>query len=591
MMEREVKTMFDRDFIRVLKIDLTNRSFEVADRPDLVSYLGGVGIAAKLLDEEVHYDLDGLDPQQPIIFAIGPLSTVFPVVTKTCCMFRSPLTGELGESYAGGRLAMAMLYAGYDALVITGRADRPVYLSITSRAVKIKKADPLWGTTTEEAGRYLRENETGRGFRSIVRIGQGGEAGIRFANLNVDTYRHFGRLGPGAVFGSKNLKGMVVSGDKHYSIPPESYKEYRKAYGDIYKRVTETEVMEKYHDLGTPVNVLKLNAMNALPTKNLQSGHYDNADAFSGEAFAEESLIRKVACIGCPIGCIHVGQVRRLFGSKSHEYETISLAYDHELIFALGTFLGTNNKVDFYSLLDKVEGYGIDVMTTGVLLGWMTEAYQNGLISEEELGTRLEFGFVEGYLKAIEGLVKGGNEFYRTASQGVEAASAKYGGQDYAMALGKTEMTGYHTGYGAALGQAVGARHSHLDNGGYSYDQSRDPKEIEQFVKTIFDEEVARCALNCLVICLFARNVYDLPTVVTALNSIGLTWTQEELQQLACNIMKLKMDIKRKMGFDFKELRFPKRFFETESLHGILDQTVMEKMLELYIQQVDQLVG
>ncbi|MGE5372100.1 MAG: aldehyde ferredoxin oxidoreductase N-terminal domain-containing protein [Solirubrobacterales bacterium] len=581
--------MFDRNYLRILNIDLSTRSFEITDRKDLHDYLGGVGLATKLLDENLQYDKDPLDPEQPIIFAIGPMSTIFPVVTKTVCMFRSPLTGELGESYAGGRLAMAMLYAGYDAIVIRGRADRPVYLSIGSRTVSIKKADPLWGANIEETGRYLREVEKGRGFRSIVRIGRAGEKQIRFACLNVDTYRHFGRLGAGAMFGAKHLKAMVVAGEKDYAIPPELWKEYRKVYGEIYKRVTKTEIMEKYHDLGTPVNVLKLNAMNALPTRNLTESSFDKAHEFSGESFAEERLIRKVACIGCPIGCIHVGQYRRLFGS-SHEYETSNLPYDHELIFSLGTFLGTENKDDFFALLDKVEQAGMDAMSAGVLLGWMTEAYQQGLISEEEIGSRLAFGYKDGYLVALSRLVEQGNELYRILGLGVEAAAARYGGLEYAMALGKHEMTGYHTGYGAALGQAVGARHSHLDNGGYSMDQSRNAADDpEGFVKAIFDEEVARCVMNSLVICLFARNVYDLPTVEQALHAIGIERNVQELEELGRRIYRLKLSVKQKLGFDFKALRFPKRFFETQSLNGQLEASTMQDLLQRYIGHVDRL--
>ncbi|MGE5397195.1 MAG: aldehyde ferredoxin oxidoreductase N-terminal domain-containing protein [Chitinophagales bacterium] len=580
--------MIDRGYIRILKIDLTTRTFEVKDRPDLNTYLGGVGLAAKLLDEEMDYTLEALDPGQPIVFAIGPMSTIFPVVTKVCCMFRSPLTGELGESYAGGRLAMAMLLAGYDALVIKGKAERPVYISVTSRAVSIKKADPMWGTTSEETGRYLREVEAGRGFRSTVRIGQAGEKLILYANLNVDTYRHFGRLGPGAIFGSKNLKALLVSGDKDYRIPKENYREYRKVYDEIYKRVTQTEVLEKYHDLGTPVNVLKLNSMNALPTRNLQQGQFDNAQEFSGESFAEERLVRKAACIGCPVGCIHIGQYRRLFGARSHEYETINLPYDHELIFALGTFLGTSNKDDFFAMLDKVEAYGLDVMSVGVALGWLTEAFQKGLVTEEQTMTRLDFGYVEGYLKAIDELVRAGNELYRDLGKGTEFAAKKYGGLEFAMALGKTEMTGYHTGYGAILGQAVGARHSHLDNAGYSTDQSRNWEERDEFVDAIFREEIARCVVNCLVICLFSRNIYDLDTVTMALNSIGMNRTKDELLELGKKIYRLKLEMKKKMNFDFRALRFPKRFFETPSLQGKLEEDVMQDLLQRYAGRVDE---
>jgi len=576
--------------IRVLKVDLSSRTFNVQERFDLIPYLGGVGVATKLLDEEVLYDHDPLHENQPIIFAIGPLSTIFPVVTKTVCMFRSPLTGELGESYAGGRLAMAMLYAGYNALIITGRASRPVYLSISSKMVSIKNADPLWGTTTEEAGRYLREMESGQGFRSIVRIGQAGEKMLRHANLNVDTYRHFGRLGAGAVFGSKYLKAMVVIGENSYSIPKENTKEYRKVYKELYSKVTETEIMEKYHDLGTPVNVLTLNEMKALPTRNMQSGTYEQAEEMSGESFAEERLVRKLACIGCPIGCIHIGQYRRMFGEKSHEYETLSLTYDYELIFALGSFLGTRNKDDFFALLDRVEAYGMDVMTTGVLLGWLTEAYQRGLVSSEEIGTELEFGHTQAYIKVIDGLVQGHNDLYRTLALGTEAASAKYGGQEYAMTLGKHEMTGYHTGYGAVLGQAVGARHSHLDNAGYSVDQKYSLDDRDAFVGAIFEEELMRCVSNSLIICLFARNVYDSPTTVRALNSIGIDISERDLIDAAQRIYRLKLEIKRKMGFDFHSLRFPKRFFETPLYNGVMEEEIMQDLLNRYVARVEQLI-
>ena len=199
--------------IRVLTIDLTSKSWEVEERPDLFRFLGGVGVGIRLLDENVLYDRDPLDSGQPVIFCVGPLSSIYPVITKTVCMFRSPLTNELGESYAGGRLALAMVYSGYDAIVIKGDSPRPVYLSIGPEGVEFRNAEPLWGVGTEETGRYLREMEPGRSFRSIVRIGPAGENLVRFANLNVDTFRHFGRLGPGAVFGSKNLKALVVFGD------------------------------------------------------------------------------------------------------------------------------------------------------------------------------------------------------------------------------------------------------------------------------------------------------------------------------------------------------------------------------------------
>ena len=141
--------MLNEKFLRILTIDLGNKEIKLTDREDLSEYLGGVGLAMRLFEENVHYDREPLDYEQPIIFAIGPLSTIFPVATKAVAVFPSPLTGELGESYAGMRLALAMRFAGYDAVLIKGKAVKPVYLSISNHQVEIKDAAALWGLSTE----------------------------------------------------------------------------------------------------------------------------------------------------------------------------------------------------------------------------------------------------------------------------------------------------------------------------------------------------------------------------------------------------------------------------------------------------------
>jgi aldehyde:ferredoxin oxidoreductase len=195
--------MLNETYVKVLDVDLGTGKVRVQKRADLFGYLGGAGLATALLREYVQPQADALAPEQPIVLAIGPLSTIFPAVTKVVAMFKSPLNGELGESHAGGRLALAMRYAGYDALVIHGQAARPTYLYIDSHEVRLKRADTLWGMDAEEAGRVLRDLEPGRGQRSIMRIGPAGERLVRYALVNCETYRHFGGLGLGAVFGSK----------------------------------------------------------------------------------------------------------------------------------------------------------------------------------------------------------------------------------------------------------------------------------------------------------------------------------------------------------------------------------------------------
>ncbi|MFZ5640955.1 MAG: aldehyde ferredoxin oxidoreductase N-terminal domain-containing protein, partial [Bacillota bacterium] len=148
--------MINRDGIRVLTIDLEKRKTNVHNRTDLLEYLGGVGIAIKLLEEHVFPEQLPLAACQPVVFAIGPMETIFPVVTKVVAVFRSPLTGELGESYAGLRLGLAMRFAGYDAVIIKGKADLPTYLTVSKNGVEFKNAEPLWGLSTEDTGRILR---------------------------------------------------------------------------------------------------------------------------------------------------------------------------------------------------------------------------------------------------------------------------------------------------------------------------------------------------------------------------------------------------------------------------------------------------
>ncbi|SEF71865.1 aldehyde:ferredoxin oxidoreductase [Caloramator fervidus] len=578
--------MLNKDYIRVLYIDLTNEEYRFEERKDLFKYIGGTGVAAKLLEENIKPELDPFDPSQPIIFANGPLSFVMPVCTKVVATFYSPHTREYGESHAGGRLAMAMRFNNIDAIVITGKAKYPKYLVIDDK-VLFKDARAMWGLSVEDTGKILRQHTTGSGIRSSLRIGRAGENLVTYAGVNVDTYRHFGRLGLGAVFGSKLLKGIVIIGDESIKIPKENLKKYREVYDSIYDVVTKTDVMEKYHAVGTSINVLPLNEMNSLPSLNLKTTRYEHAEGISGEKFAREVLVRKVACSGCQIGCIHIGQFRRQF-DEGYEYETVNVSYDHELVFALGSFVGLKNPEEVLQLIDVVEREGLDAISTGVALGWATEAYNRGIITIDDTLMPLEFGVLPNYMAAVHYIATGKNEFYKDLGKGVAYASKKYGGQDFACHLGGNEMPGYHTGYGSVVGFSVGSRHSHLDNAGYSIDQAR-PKE-EEIVKKIFNEELERNILTSLVACLFARKVYNRETILKALEAVGIQYTNSELTEIAKEILRTKYRIKEKLGYSLDSIKIPKRFFETITLNGKLDQEKAHKMVKEYKAMIEDLM-
>jgi len=583
--------MLNEKYIKVLYIDLETEKIRVEQREDLMQYLGGVGIASKLLQENIKPDHDPLDPEQPIIFAIGAGAYIFPVLTKTVAMFVSPLTGELGESYAGGRMAMSMLMAGYDALVITGRAKKHSYLAISTNNVKVCDARAMWGLPVSDAGRAIRDQEHDGGIsvgkRSIIRIGPSGENGVAFAGVNVDTYRHFGRMGLGACMGSKNLKAISIHGNR--SIPILDQKTYFKVYREIYKKCTSTDNMAKYHDAGTPINIIPLNKSGGLPTLNMQANSFEHAEDISGEAFAHKNLVRKMACTGCPVGCIHIGMYRREF-DKGHEYEAISVSYDYELIYALGTFLGIKTTDEILAIIDEVEEYGLDAMSAGVCLGWATEALENGYITIEDTIADLKFGDSSGYIKAIEYLSMGVNKFYKTLGKGVRYASTKYGGEKFAMHISGNEMAGYHTGYGSLVGAAVGARHSHLCNGGYSVDQGLKEFNEDVIVDKIFTEECERCMTNSLIMCLFARKIYDRQTILDALNSVGWNLTNDDLTAIGKRIYKIKLQIKNALGYQQKSVKLPKRFFETPSMNGKLDEEVAYRMIKKYTVKTDELL-
>ncbi|MCS7104222.1 MAG: aldehyde ferredoxin oxidoreductase family protein [Thermofilaceae archaeon] len=576
---------------RVLYIDLTLKRFWVEDRRDLFDkYLGGTGVAVSLLREELPRGADPLSPDNVVVFSVGPFNGVYPMASKTVAVFKSPLNSNLGESHAGGRSSVAIRLAGYGAIVIKGASDAPVWVSIQDNRVQFRDARALWGVrSTHTVGRVLREVEGGHGFRSIMRIGRAGEKMVRYACVVVDTFRHFGRLGLGAVFGSKKLKALVVIG-KH-SIPVVDKPAYRRVYDKIFKSIMETPATRKYHELGTSENVLPLNALGALPTMNLKQARFNCAEEISGEHLAAKFLGRRVSCAHCPVACIHLAALREPYDREPYFYKTTFVPYDYEPIYSLGSMLGVCSTTGLLKLLDKVEALGLDAMSTGVALAWTTEAFERGLITENDtMGVKPTWGDYENYLKIIELLVDQPNEFYATLARGTEYAAKVYGGEDFALTYGGNEMPGYHTGPAAHLGFATGARHSHLDSAGYSYDQKTVGKtiKVEDMVDYLINEERWRQVLTSLVICLFARGIYTPQVVVEGFRPLGVELSESDLLRIGREIHLLKLKFKLDEGFNFSQLRFPKRIFETSTPHGRLDPSFMDTALKLYQSKIEE---
>jgi aldehyde:ferredoxin oxidoreductase len=576
-----------RDHFRVLVVDLASGRGIVASVEGRDSVAGGSGLAAELFAKYGHPDRAWNDPDQPLILAIGPLTGYFPLMSKTVCAFKSPYHNQYAESHGGGRSAYALRFADLDALVIRGKAKRPSCLSVGSGHLELKEAHYLWGMDAQMTGKMFRRMAKGSGHRSILRIGPAGERGSAMAGINVDTYRHFGRLGGGAVMGIKNLKGIIIQGDGAFALPEN--KEYPLLFEGVHKQLTDTDMMSKYHNLGTPVNVAVLNGIQALPCRNLQQTSSPNIDGITGETFARDSLLRNAACSGCPVGCIHIGFVRERF-MEENQYLYRQVSYDHEPIFATGSMLGVTNCFAVLSLIDTMEKMGLDVMSAGVALAWATEAFEKSMISEKATLVPLKFGDEQAYKEAARHLAYGTNDFYRLLSQGTMKAAEQYGGKEFACVLGQ-EMAGYATGEVFFASQVLGFRHSHLDTAGYTYDQKNKEKDLAKAVDFLAKDEQGRVLLTSMVACLFARSVYTDELLSKCLHAVGYGAIADNIEAVSRRIQRLRWRTRLATGFNPREMMIPKRFTEIHTWKGPVDGNFLQALKNAYADRIVHLAN
>ncbi|TYC03041.1 MAG: aldehyde:ferredoxin oxidoreductase [Kosmotoga sp.] len=573
----------------MLEIDLSNKKYKKVDVTEYFdNWLGGTGVATKLLSECSNSEISPYSSKAPIIFAIGPLNNLFPVITKTVCLFKSPLTNDLGESHAGGRLALAMYEAGFHAVKITGKSEKPTLLEIENDIVRFHQAFSLKGMSALATHRVIRDRIDSIGKRSIIRIGPAGERLSPIACATVDSSRHFGRLGLGGVMGSKNLKAVVISGNKYWSI--ENKGKYTRLYNKLYKDVVGSDAMTKYHDLGTSMNVIPLNNINGLPTRNFSQGYFEGAKIISGESFANNNLAQQIACAGCQIGCIHMATYREPFDEEHNMYKTTKVSYDYELIYALGTNLSIDSKVMILKLLQFIEKQGWDAISMGVTLSWATDSFQKGIITQKQTnGLIINYGDGEVYLDVLKNIATGANEFYEDLEKGSYFCSKKYGNPEDSIVFGKNEAPGYVTGVNAFLGFATGVRHSHLDSAGYSIDQNllKDSIERKTQVENLYNEALWRMIFNSLVGCLFARKIYTRETVIEALEVIGLKgWNDDKLEHLSHRIHGLKYKFKIDNGFKFGEIQLPKKLLDVYTSNGKIDKSDFERGIDQYSEYI-----
>jgi aldehyde:ferredoxin oxidoreductase len=387
--------------------------------------------------------------------------------------------------------------------------------------------------------------------------------------------------------GSKNLKGIAIQGDGSFALPEG--KEYPKLFQDVYGLLTATEMMHKYHNLGTAENVIVMNELKALPFRNMQRTSDPSAVEISGEKFAEKTLLRNAACAGCPVGCIHLGFVREKF-MEPNQYLYRQVSYDHEPIFAVGCMLAVTDPFAALDIMEEADKVGLDVMSAGVALAWATEASEKGLVSTAETVVPLRFGDAAAYQQAMWHLARGENEFYRLLASGTLRAAKRFGGEDFACVLGQ-EMAGYATGEVFFVSQALGLRHSHLDSGGYSFDQKHTEKDAAKAVEFLITDEASRCFLTAMVSCLFARGVYTEARLADCLKAVGYAGLAENIGAVSKRIQGERWRLRLATGYEPERVEIPRRFSEVVTWKGPIDGQYLSALKTEYSRRIRSLAS
>ncbi len=495
---------------RLLLIDLTERRVETRPLPQALfeNYLGGVGLGTRLLLEYCPPGVDPLSPKNPLVFVPSPLAgTLIPAGSKHAVVTKSPLTGMIGDSLSGSFWSAALRLAGWQALVVTGAAEALTYLFVDDGRVYFRQATHLAGLEcwqTEEAIR--RELKDGR--VRVATIGPAGERLARYSGVFNDGTRRAGRGGVGAVMGSKKLKAIAVRGTQAVQVANLDAME-REALRLF--QVAQGPVTEKYRALGTPANILTLNRLGALPTRNFQQTTFSGAEAISGEELYDKHLVKVAACSGCPVGCEHIYQA----GAGSQKQSRTRL--DYETLFALGPLCGVDQPNWVIRAADLCDRYGLDTISTGGTIAWAMECFEKGLLSLGDTdGLELTFGNGAALVQMVERIAQR-QGLGDLLAEGSRLASQKLGqGSDHwAINVKGLELPGYEPRSlkTMALGYAVGTRGAcHNRSPSYEVDMSGKVDRLKAEPgrgAMARDQEDFAAVLDSLVICKFMRKCFS----------------------------------------------------------------------------------
>lgn len=496
---------------KILHVDVSKGKVrtETFDEEFAKTYIGGTGFGIKTLIDNQKPGIDPFDPENPLIYALGAVcGTMVPCAASKFGVFsKSPASYLLGESYSTGSWGAELRQAGYDIVVIKGKAEKPVYLWIDDESVQLMDASHIWGKSTMETEETIRK-DLGDQYVRVSSIGPGGENLSRIACLINDFSRAAGRTGLGAVMGSKKLKAVAVRGTHDVKVAdPKGLQELCK---DLYERCKGPKT-SKYRTLGTAANVLSMNNQAALPTRNYQKATFEGAEKISGEYLNEHYVVKIQGCTSCPMRCEHVATV------PEGPFKGATARVEYEPTMAFGSDCGVDRLDAVIKAIEQCNVYGVDAISTGIIIGFAMECFEKGIINEKDTGgLALRFGNGEAMVEMVKKIALR-QDIGNVLAEGTRLASQKlgHGSEDFAMQIKGVEMTGYDIRglKTAALGYAVSRRGAdHQRHGSYGPDLDG---KVDRFKadkgrgRIVMDNEDNYCIFDSIILCKFSRGIWN----------------------------------------------------------------------------------
>ncbi|MBI4553817.1 MAG: aldehyde ferredoxin oxidoreductase family protein [Candidatus Latescibacteria bacterium] len=564
---------------KVLRVDLAHGRVTREPLNDQWArdYVGGRGLAARYLYEEMDPTVDPFSPDNKLILATGPLTgTNSSCGSRYMVVTKGPLTGAITTSNSGGHWGPALKFAGYDMVIVEGRSPFPCYLFVHNDQVEIRDARNVWGRTVSETEDTLRE-ETGIPDLRIAGIGPAGEKLVRFACIVNDKHRAAGRSGVGAVMGAKNLKAIAVRGTQGVRIARPA--DYMRATWAYHRLLADSPGRKGFSELGTAPTIDLTNAFGGLPTRNFTAGQFEGAEEINGNSIKERRLITNKACFACNIACGRVTKIgpeanRLMVNTHPRNWKVAGEGPEYENLWALGADCGVDDLDAVLMANYLCNDLGMDPISMGATLAAAMEMSEKGILNEAITGGPLRFGDGQALIRLVEatGYREGfGNEL----AEGSKRMTEKFNHPEFFMGVKGQEFPAYDPRGFQGMGVAYatcnrGACHLRAWTPAIETSGQADPHGTEGKSPWVVDQQNQSTAHDATGLCLFVTFAgATLDNLVECLSAAtGVDYTVEDFTKIGERIWNLERLWNLRAGLTAKDDDLPKRLLQEAHAEG-----------------------